>query len=104
MHQFAVWSPLAKRLSVHFAGEVCAMEGPDDRGWWRLNVSHSDVSDAGSGTGYGFIVDDDAKIYPDPRSSWQPNGVHGLSRIYDHDRFVWGDAQFQAPPVASSIV
>ena len=49
-------------------------------------------------------MDDDAKVYPDPRSAWQPNGVHGLSRIYDHSRFVWSDAQFQAPPLASGIV
>jgi maltooligosyltrehalose trehalohydrolase len=49
-------------------------------------------------------VDDDAKVYPDPRSAWQPNGVHGLSRVYDHDRFAWSDAQFQAPPLASSII
>jgi maltooligosyltrehalose trehalohydrolase len=99
MHRFAVWSPLATRLSARVAGEVRAMQGPDGRGWWRL-----DVSDAGHGTDYGFLVDDDAKVYPDPRSAWQPNGVHGLSRVYDHGRLVWSDAQFQAPPLASSII
>jgi len=99
MHRFAVWSPLRTRLSVNVAGAVHAMEGPDDRGWWRLNVS-----DAGHGTDYGFLVDDDAKVYPDPRTAWQPNGVHSFSRIYDHSRFVWNDAQFQAPPLASSVI
>ena len=104
MHRFAVWSPLAARLSVRVAGGVRVMEGPDDRGWWRLNVSDPDVSDAGHGTDYGFLIGDDAKVYPDPRSAWQPNGVYGLSRIYDHSRFVWSDAQFQAPPLPSSII
>lgn len=99
MHRFAVWSPLAARMSASVAGGVHAMEGPGDRGWWRL-----DVNDAGPGTDYGFLVDDDPKVYPDPRSAWQPNGVHGLSRIYDHSRFVWSDAQFQAPPLASSVI
>jgi maltooligosyltrehalose trehalohydrolase len=99
MHQFAVWSPFTKRLSLSAAGASRAMEEPDDRGWRRL-----DVSDAGHGTEYGFLVDDDAKIYPDPRSAWQPNGVHGLSRVYDHCRFAWSDGQFQAPPLASGIV
>jgi maltooligosyltrehalose trehalohydrolase len=80
------------------------MEGPDDRGWWRLDVTDAEARDAGGGTDYGFLVDDDAKVYPDPRSAWQPNGVHGLSRVYDHDRFAWSDAQFQAPPLASSII
>jgi maltooligosyltrehalose trehalohydrolase len=104
MLRFAVWSPLATRLSARVAGEVRAMEGPDDRGWCRLDVDDPAVGDSGPATDYGFLVDDDAKVYPDPRSAWQPNGVHGLSRIYDHSRFVWSDAQFQAPPLASGIV
>lgn len=99
MHRFAVWAPQAKRLSARVAGDDRAMEGPDDRGWWWLNVS-----EAASGTDYGFLVDDDAKVYPDPRSPWQPNGVHALSRTYDHSNFVWSDAQFQAPPLSSSII
>jgi maltooligosyltrehalose trehalohydrolase len=75
------------------------MDGPDERGWWRL-----EVNDAGHGTDYGFLLDDDPKVYPDPRSAWQPEGVHGLSRLYDHSRFVWNDVQFQAPPLASGIL
>jgi maltooligosyltrehalose trehalohydrolase len=75
------------------------MEGSDDRGWWQL-----EVSDAEHGTNYGFLVDDDARIYPDPRSAWQPNGVHGFSRVYDQCKFNWGDAQFQAPPLSGGIV
>ena len=86
-------------MSLSVAGAVRAMDGPGDRGWWLL-----DVSDSGHETDYGFLVDDDAKVYPDPRSPWQPNGVHGLSRVYDHSRFNWSDARFQAPPLASGIV
>jgi len=67
--------------------------------WWRL-----DVPEAGAGADYGFLVDDEVKCYPDPRSQWQPNGVHGLSRVYDQRQFVWTDAGFQAPPLASGIV
>lgn len=99
MHRFAVWSPLAKHLSACVAGKSLAMDGPDERGWWRL-----EVNDAGHGTDYGFLLDDDPKVYPDPRSAWQPEGVHGLSRLYDHSRFVWNDVQFQAPPLASGIL
>jgi maltooligosyltrehalose trehalohydrolase len=75
------------------------MERPDDRGWWRL-----DVDDASHGADYGFLLDDDARIYPDPRSAWQPNGVHGVSRVLDHGSFAWRDAPFQAPPLAGSII
>ena len=99
MSQFSVWAPLAKRVSLSVEGNVRAMEGPDDRGWWRL-----DVTSPGHATDYGFLVDDDPKVYPDPRSLRQPNGVHALSRTYDHTRFVWNDASFQAPPLSGAIV
>jgi maltooligosyltrehalose trehalohydrolase len=99
MQQFAVWSPFAKRVSASVAGAIHSMEGPDENSWWRL-----EVNGAGPGTDYGFLVDDDSKVYPDPRSARQPNGVHGLSRVYDHCAFSWDDARFQAPPLASGIV
>ena len=99
MHQFRVWAPFAHHVSVESGGVAYAMQGPDDRDWWRCHVE-----DAGPGTDYGYLLDDDLRCYPDPRSQWQPNGVHGLSRIYDQAAFEWGDTRFQAPPLASAIV
>ena len=99
MHQFEVWAPLARHVSVKAGGFVQAMSGPDHRDWWRAGVES-----AGADTDYGFLVDDDEKCYPDPRSQWQPNGVHGLSRVYDQTKFAWTDASFQAPPLASGIL
>jgi maltooligosyltrehalose trehalohydrolase len=99
MHRFEIWAPFAKRMAVCVNGARYPMEGPDPRGWWQL-----EVGEAGTGTDYGYLVDDDAKIYPDPRSPWQPHGVHGLSRIYDHGAFAWTDAEFQALPLAAGIV
>ncbi len=55
---------------------------PDGRrGWWTAE---------GEGEDYGFVLDGDGP-FPDPRSPWQPDGVHGLSRAYDHGRFAWTD-------------
>jgi maltooligosyltrehalose trehalohydrolase len=99
MDQFAIWSPFAKRMSVSVAGQVRAMNGPDKSGWWRL-----DAYDTAPTTDFGFLVDDDTKVYPDPRSRWQPNGVHGLSRTYNDAEFVWTDAGFQATPLAAGII
>jgi len=99
MHQFEVWAPFANQVRLQASGDVYAMKRPDDRDWWRL-----DVESAGPGTDYGFLVDDDPKPYPDPRSQWQPDGVYGLSRVYDHSQFEWTDAHFQAPPLSSGIV
>ena len=99
MHRFDIWAPLAKKMSVHVNGVALLMEGPDEQGFWR-----TDVRDAGPGTDYGYLVDADVHPYPDPRSQCQPQGVHGLSRIYDQNAFSWNDAQFQARPLASAII
>ena len=55
------------------------------------------------------MIDDDPTPYPDPRSQWQPNGVHGLSRVYDQAAFPWAvvrgkETRFQAPPLPSAVI
>jgi maltooligosyltrehalose trehalohydrolase len=99
MHRFEIWAPRVKKMAVQAGGVAVPMEGPDEDGWWRCAVE-----EAAPGTAYGFLIDDDPKPYPDPRSEWQPDGVHGLSRIYDQAAFAWGDAGFQAKPLSSAIV
>jgi maltooligosyltrehalose trehalohydrolase len=99
MHQFWIWAPFATKMAVQVNGSALPMEGPDEQGCWHL-----DVKDAIPGTDYGFLIDDDPTTYPDPRSQWQPQGVHGLSRIFDQGAFLWTDSQFQSPPLASAII
>lgn len=99
MHRFEVWAPLPRKVVVQVNKAVLPMEGPDEQGWWRL-----DVVGAGPGMDYGYLIDDDEKCYPDPRSQWQPYGVHGMSRLYDQNSFSWSASRFQAPPLASGIL
>lgn len=99
MHTFEIWAPLAHRLAVQVNESVLTMQGPDEQGWWRLQVD-----DAGAGTDHGFQVNEEDGLYPDPRSLWQPHGVHGLSRVYDQSAFPWSDHDFQPPPLSSAIV
>ncbi|HEY3706665.1 MAG TPA: malto-oligosyltrehalose trehalohydrolase [Terracidiphilus sp.] len=99
MHRFKVWAPLVGKLEVEAGGVRAAMQGPDEHGWWV-----ADVEAAGPGSDYGFVIGEDEKAYPDPRSQWQPNGVHGLSRVYDQSAFGWTDAGFQAKPLASAVM
>jgi maltooligosyltrehalose trehalohydrolase len=86
-------------MAVQVEETVYAMTGPDERGYWRV-----EVDEAKPGCSYGFLVDGDPKAYPDPRSMWQPDGVHGLSRVYDSGAFDWTDAGFQALPLASAVI
>jgi maltooligosyltrehalose trehalohydrolase len=75
------------------------MHGPNDHGWWRL-----DIGEAAPGVDYCYLLDGDDMCYPDPRSLWQPYGVHGMSRLYDQGSFQWTDASFQVPPLASDVI
>jgi len=99
MHRFEVWAPLPNSVSVRVKNTARPMRGPDDHGWWCL-----DVDDAGPGTEYSYLIDDDVTGYPDPRSLWQPHGVHGMSRLYDQSSFRWSDAGFQAHQLESGVI
>jgi maltooligosyltrehalose trehalohydrolase len=67
-------------------------------GWWTATVEA-----AGPGSDYGFLLDGQGP-FPDPRSFWQPDGVHGLSRVVDHAAFRWTDGGFQAPPLGAALL
>jgi maltooligosyltrehalose trehalohydrolase len=82
----------SEKVSLRVNGSTLPMNGPDDHGWWRL-----DVTNAGPGTDYCYLIDRDQTCYPDPRSQWQPYGVHGMSRVYDQDSFRWTDANISRP-------
>ncbi len=97
MHRFKVWAPKAKTIGVRIEKTVHAMEKISG-GWWQ-----KDLANAGAETDYAFVIDGSGPV-PDPRSAWQPYGVHGPSRIVDHAAFAWTDAQWQAPALASAIV
>ena len=85
MANFAVWGPLRERVRV-LVDDVAHEMAPNADGWWRATVDG-----AGPGTSYAFLLDDDETPLPDPRSRWQPDGVHGPSRLYDPTAFDWTD-------------
>lgn len=99
MRKFEIWAPGAQELSIVVDGAATPMSRIGDRGWWR-----ADVAEAHPGSDYGFRIDGDPHPYPDPRSPWQPDGVHALSRVYDQNVFRWSDAGFRAQPLASAII
>jgi maltooligosyltrehalose trehalohydrolase len=75
------------------------MVGPDECGWWSVSVERAEA-----GSDYGFLINDDTTVYPDPRSQWQPNGVHGMSRVYDQAAFAWSDEGWDATPIEQSVI
>jgi maltooligosyltrehalose trehalohydrolase len=99
MTSFAVWAPSIDRVRlVTGSSSPVSMERGED-GWWRR-----EVLDAGPGTDYAYLLGDDDSPRPDPRSRWQPHGVHERSRVYDHDAYAWSDQRWTGRTLAGSVI
>ncbi len=97
MSRFRVWAPAAARVDLEVEGERHALR-PEGAGWWA-----AELPGAGPGTRYRFSVDG-GEPRPDPRSPWQPDGVHGPSATVDHAAFPWSDGGFRPPALADGVV
>ena len=98
MTTFVVWAPNQDRVRLRALGSDHDMSPVGD-GQWRVTVP-----DAGPGTDYGFLLGDDDTPVPDPRSRWQPDGVHGLSRVHDTQAYVWEDGGWTGRQLAGSVI
>ncbi|MEU8165388.1 malto-oligosyltrehalose trehalohydrolase [Micromonospora sp. NPDC049004] len=99
MTEFSVWAPDAARVRLRLAGDTDHEMRAAADGWWQV-----EVPDAGPGTDYSFLLNDDETPLPDPRSPWQPAGVHGPSRRYDHSAFEWSDSLWTGRQLPGSIL
>jgi maltooligosyltrehalose trehalohydrolase len=70
-----VWAPEAKEVGLIAGAHTSSME-ESGGGWFACNAELVDGDD------YAFSVDG-GDAMPDPRSRWQPEGVHGQSRLVD---------------------
>ncbi|WP_129337123.1 malto-oligosyltrehalose trehalohydrolase [Cellulomonas endophytica] len=93
-----VWAPAAGRVDLvqPASGRTDPMQ-PGDGGWW---VAGEDLP---HGTDYAFALDG-GDPRPDPRSAWQPEGVHGPSRVFEPSRFDWSDDGWDGLDVRGRIV
>jgi maltooligosyltrehalose trehalohydrolase len=95
MTTLRVWAPRPKTLEVEVDGARTAMTAGDG-GWWTAEIG-------GPGTDYALVLDG-GDPRPDPRSAWQPHGVHGPSRVVDHGAFAWTDERWRGVPLAGSVL
>jgi maltooligosyltrehalose trehalohydrolase len=97
MTPFRVWAPHAQRIELDIAGKRHPMTATD-YGWW-----HAELGSDGHRADYAFVLDGGEPL-PDPRSPWQPRGIHGASRLVDHQAFPWTDQRWQAGPLSAAII
>jgi maltooligosyltrehalose trehalohydrolase len=96
MNPITIWAPVATRVELVALGGRFEMQR-DSEGVWRL-----DEPRLAPGADYAFSIDG-GKPLPDPRSRFQPQGVHGPSRVTSTE-FDWTDAAFRAQPLGSAIL
>ena len=96
MSALRVWAPAVTKIRVRAGGSDTALEAVGD-GWWA-------GPDLAPGTDYGFVLDGEDDLVPDPASRWQPDGVHGPSRVYDQDAHVWQDGRWTGRDLSAAVV
>jgi maltooligosyltrehalose trehalohydrolase len=97
--KFSVWAPLAKTsVELVCAEQRFAMTAAAD-GYWHL-----ECDPAGIAAGYRFSLDGSSPL-PDPRSAWQPEGVHGPSYPVDTAALkAISRTSFQQKPLSKAII
>jgi maltooligosyltrehalose trehalohydrolase len=89
---FRVWAPEREQVELVLDGERLPMTA--EAGWWSATAT---------GCRYGYSLDG-GPVRPDPRSAWQPDGVHAPSRVYDHHAFGWTDQRWRGVPLAGAVL
>jgi maltooligosyltrehalose trehalohydrolase len=97
MTEFQVWAPKPGLVRLDVDGALHPMTRSDD-GWWRATIETS--PDAR----YGYLLDDDPTVLPDPRSARQPDGVHARSQLWDASGAGWTDADWRGRSVQGAVI
>jgi maltooligosyltrehalose trehalohydrolase len=93
-----VWAPRARESVEVVAGAERVPLTRGDRGRWA-----GLVPGLGPGGDYAFSLDG-GPPRPDPRSTWQPAGVDGPSRVVDHRAFPWTDGAWRGFHLPGSVL
>lgn len=94
--RFRLWAPDAQPVLTILGHGDFAMER-DERGWAKAFVPG-----IGAGERYGYKID--GLTVPDPASRRQPEGVHGLSEIFDPTPYAWSDDGWTGRPLHEAVI
>ena len=97
--RFSVWAPFAKRVRVRLTSGHTEDLARNEHG-----VFDGMIAGAHAGSDYAFLLDDSDKALPDPVSRWQPEGVHGPSRVVDPHAFQWTDTGWRGLAMRELVI
>ncbi|MDD7812713.1 malto-oligosyltrehalose trehalohydrolase [Mycobacterium sp. CSUR Q5927] len=97
MTDFAVWAPNPAVVGLDIDGVTYPMTKADG-GWWQTSV------EAPPDARYGYLIDDDPQVLPDPRSARQPDGVHARSALWNAAGLTWTDDDWAGRKVEGAVI
>ncbi len=92
-----VWAPNASQVELVLGDGTRIDLAAGEGGWF------SSATSLAHGDRYGFALDGGTPL-PDPRSRWQPDGVHGLSAVDDPSRHEWADDGWRGLELVGGVV
>jgi maltooligosyltrehalose trehalohydrolase len=99
--RFRVWAP--ERGQVELCVETKGRETRHTLQKGSDGFFEGLVTGLGSGDLYRYRLDGEGP-FPDPASRFQPQGVHGPSRVVDPEAFVWSDAGWRGVALEGLVV
>lgn len=97
MTDFAVWAPTPAVVALDVDGVSHPMNRGRD-GWWHTTL------EVAPDARYGYLLDDDPQVLPDPRSARQPDGVHARSALWDDTGLTWTDDNWAGRGVEGAVI
>ena len=101
--QISVWAPRATEVALALGADGATVEPMTvaGDGWWTWS---GEPTASGPHLDYAFVLDGSQPALPDPRSAWQPHGVHGPSRFFAAEDFAWSDAGWRGTRSGAGIL
>ncbi len=102
---FRVWAPRRRTVAVELrpAGAeqtLARIPLTAEEGGYFSGFAEA----ATAGSRYGFRLDDQQQLFPDPASRRQPDGPHGLSEVVDPSAFEWHDQAWRGATLAGQVI
>jgi maltooligosyltrehalose trehalohydrolase len=100
---YDVWAPIPERVRLAIGDDLVVAMARGEDGWWTPAEPLPAAADAPDAD-YGYLLDDDDRALPDPRSRRQPHGVHARSRRFDPSAHAWQDSGWTGRQLAGAVV
>jgi len=102
---FRLWAPrhqLVELALLESDGQtqrqLLPME-PEGAGYYSLQIPEARAGDL-----YGYRIDGHDRVFPDPASRFQPQGVHGPSQVVDPHAYKWKDSTWPGVKLPGQVI